>query len=81
MIDFISTKYTRIDIPDGTGRTVSGYLDFTIGEIIRKGDVVEWPELNGYRVTGKSQGFGSKFERGYWHGGTCTYLRLGGDDA
>ena len=69
-----STKYTRIVLPDGNGRTVAGQLGFVPGMSIHKGDIAEWPELNGYKVYERKTGYGGRFEHGKWVGGSCTYL-------
>ncbi len=70
-----STAFTRIVLPDGNGRTVTGQLGFQVGERIHKGDVAEWPELNGYRVYRREFGHGGRCDyRGIWQGGTCLHL-------
>lgn len=70
----VSTDFTRIVLPDGNGRTVLGQLGFQVGEKIHKGDVAEWPELNGYTVYNRSIGDGGRCERGKWRGGSCLFL-------
>lgn len=71
-----STDFTRIVLPDGNGRTVAGQLGFVIGETIHKGDVAEWPELNGYTVYRRDFGTGGRCDyRGiYQHGTQLTLL-------
>ena len=69
-----STDFTRIVLPDGNGRTVTGQLGWEPGMNICKGDIAEWPELNGYRVYRKEFGHGGRCERGEWRGGTCLYI-------
>ena len=71
----LSSTFTRIVLPDGTGRTLSGQLGFQIGETIHKGDVAEWPELNGWRVYDRhfSETTKSNF-RGIPERGSCLFL-------
>jgi len=70
-----STKFTRIILPDGNGKTVSGQLGFQVGERIMKGDVAEWPELSGYRVYARQFGIGGRCNyRGEYESGTCMNL-------
>ena len=73
----MATDFTRLVLPDGNGRTVSGQLGFVPGMNICKGDIAEWPELNGWKVVERRTGYGGRCERGEWRGGSCTYLMLG----
>jgi hypothetical protein len=45
----MSNLYTRIILPDGTGRNVNCQV-FNVGQLINPGDVKEWPELGNYSV-------------------------------
>lgn len=70
-----SADFTRIVLPDGNGRTVTGQLGWSVGETIRKGNVAEWPELNGYRVYRREFGRGGRCNyRGEYQSGTCLFL-------
>ena len=69
-----STDFTRIILPDGSGRTVTGQLGLVPGMTINRGDIAEWPELNGWKVYEKHTGYGGRCERGKWRGGSCLYL-------
>ena len=72
-----STDFTRLVLPDGNGRTVTGQLGWVPGMTIRKGDIAEWPELSGWTVISMDFGHGGRCERGEWRSGTCLYLMLG----
>jgi len=70
-----STAFTRIVLPDGNGRTLTGQLGFQAGETIHKGDVAEWPDLNGYKVYRREFGMGGRSNpRGGYESGTCLFL-------
>lgn len=71
-----STDFTRIVLPDGTGRTLTGQLGFQVGEKIHKGDVAEWPELNGWTVYSRTFGIGSSVCLGQDKPGTCLMLMV-----
>ena len=77
--EMASTEFTRLVLPDGNGKTVAGQLGWVVGQTIRRGDVAEWPKLNGWKVRRRHIGFGGRTERGVYRSGSCLYLDLGLD--
>jgi hypothetical protein len=79
----MATDFTRIILPDGSGRTVEGELGFQVGEVIHTGQVADWPQLDGYRVVLRRQSVGGRRDsRGIYRSGSCTelYVRLSRGD-
>jgi len=70
-------EFTRLILPDGTGKTLVGEMPIHVGDKIVRHTIPEWPSLNGWVVSRIETGYGGRCDhRGVWAGGDTLHVFL-----
>lgn len=73
----MAIEFTRLILPDGTGKTLVGEMSIHTGDKITHSVIPGWPNLNGYTVERITQGYGGKCDyQGHWAGGDTLHVFL-----
>lgn len=71
-------QFTRLILPDGTGKTLEGWMPVSVGDKIVKHTIPDWPDLNGWAVKRIDVGYGGRCDyQGHWNGGDTLHVFLG----
>lgn len=73
----MAIQFTRLILPDGTGKTLVGEMPIHLGNKITSHTIPDWPSLSGYTVSRIDTGYGGRCDyRGVWAGGDTLHVFL-----
>lgn len=73
----MAIQFTRLILPDGTGKTLDGEMPIHVGDKIVSHTIPGWSALNGWVAHRVETGYGGRCDyRGAWAGGDTLHVFL-----